>query len=118
MTSEQRTQANGDELNTQNAPPKEPINNEKTAHLRVARIHEYLEEALGQHDRLQRCLAPLMCDLLEMCQKLKAGLDAELAKKDSFIAVLREIEPAFQMYLTMVRQVDRLAQLEVRSRAK
>lgn len=91
---------------------------EETAQLRLLRIHEYLEDSLSQQDKLQRCLAPLMCDLLEMCQQLKAGIDQHLSNRQSFIAVLREIEPAFQMYLTMLRQIDRFAQLETRARGK
>ena len=91
-------------------------NEEMLAKRRLEKIRQYLVESLDQEDAWRGCVGPIVCDLLEMCQKLKACLDEELGQAGSFLGALASLEPAFNTYLRIVRQVERLSKLDYRIR--
>jgi hypothetical protein len=81
---------------------------------RKQKILDHLAASLGASDTLQACMGAITCDLLEMCQTLKSGLDKEFTRTESPVARARDMSPAMEVYLRVVRQVERLAQLDVR----
>ena len=91
-------------------------NEEILAKRRLERIQQYLIESLDQEDAWRGCVGPIVCDLLEMCQTLKSCIDEELKQANSFVGAIASLEPAFNAYLKMVRQVERLSKLDYRIR--
>lgn len=91
-------------------------NKETLAKRRLERIQQFLIASLEQEDAWRGCVGPIVCDLLQMCQRLKSSIDEELQQAGSFVDVLAGLEPAFHTYLKMVRQIERLAKLDYRIR--
>ena len=92
------------------------LNEEVIAKRRLEKIRQYLVESLDQEDAWRGCVGPIVCDLLEMCQKLKACIDEELMQAGSFLGALASLEPAFNTYLRIVRQIERLSKVDQRIR--
>ena len=84
---------------------------------RAEKIHEHLAVTVHSPDTLQACMGPIACDLMEMCATMKAAISEGFQGTPS-VARLEELMPLIQVYLKLVRQVDRLARLDCRIQAR
>ena len=81
---------------------------------RLERIQEHLAATLDSPSTLQACIGPIVCDLMELCGRMKAAVNEALRDTTPLPAELERIQPVIEMYFRAVRQVDRLAQLDWR----
>ncbi len=84
------------------------------ARLRRKKIQEHLAVTLELPASLQACMGAITCDLLDMCQDLKSAIDEQRGQGSSLTDHWTNLTPAIETYLKVVRQVDRLAQLDCR----
>jgi len=83
---------------------------------RQAKIDEHLGEVLDSSDTLGACMGPLLCDTLEMCQTLKMAVAQKIASAASPLVGVNGSTSLIQIYLQMLRQAERLANLDCRIR--
>lgn len=81
---------------------------------RLARIHEYLVDALEQVDALQANLGAASSDLMLLGFRMKDAIETALRDASNPLGQFNELMPAIESYLKVVRQIDRLAQLDRR----
>ena len=81
---------------------------------RLERIQEHLAATLDSPSTLQACIGPIVCDLMELCGRMKAAVSEALRDTTPLPAEFERIHPVIEMYFRAVRQVDRLAQLDWR----
>lgn len=81
---------------------------------RLQRIDEYRQEALAQPDALRANLGALNSDLMRMAYRLNRATNRALAHTSDLLQEFNTVGPAVAACLQVARQVDRLAQLELR----
>jgi hypothetical protein len=84
---------------------------------RLKRIRDYQQEALGNPDALQANLAAINGDLMRIAYRLMKATDQALGRCPRPLEDLPGLLPAIETCSQLARQIDRLAQLDVRLRA-
>ena len=101
-----------DERNEPAAAPSRAAPATVTAEQRLALVQAYQTEALARKDALAANLGVIAGDVMGFAHALAATVQASLARglaaQETRTAALADTE----LYLKMVRQIDRLAQLE------
>ncbi len=82
--------------------------------LRLEKIREYLVDSLQQTDTLQANLGATSSDLMLMGYRLKEAIEIAFADASNPIGRFEQLMPAVEGYLKVTRQIDRLAQLDLR----
>ena len=80
--------------------------------LRLERIREYLVESLEQPNALRANVGAISSDLMLMGVRLKEAIDEGLADGSNPLGRFEQLMPAIEGYLKVIRQIDRLAQLD------
>ena len=83
---------------------------------RLDRALDYQLEALRKEDRLEACVAALNGGLIRFACHLEEALEQAITKGPATTDVVLQLGPPTDVYLRVVRQVDRFAQWDVRSR--
>jgi hypothetical protein len=106
----------GDVTAAADGRPVGPVRNDRSelAQCRHEKIQEHLAGTLQVGDTWQACLGPVACDLLELCQTLKAGIDESLVGQQPAGVLPKSLTSTIEMYLKVARQIERLAQLDHR----
>lgn len=81
---------------------------------RLQRIMEYLDEALNKKNPLEANLGAANSDLLLIGYRLKNTIDMALADPPEGLSQVEELMPAINTYLRIIKQIERLAQLDRR----
>jgi hypothetical protein len=89
-----------------------PQRSEDLKRRRREKIQERLAAALDSTDTLQACMAPVTCDLLELLQDLKHGIDESFALGPMALERSEKLRPAIELYARLASQVYKLARLE------
>lgn len=87
---------------------------EDTSAARLRKVSEYESTALARRNPLKAVLGTVNSDLMRMALQLGASINRSLAHHPETIA---GVLPSIETHLKVARQIDRLAQLELKSRA-
>ena len=79
---------------------------------RREKIQERLAAALDSSDTMEASMGPVSCDLLEMLQDLKHGIDEAFAVGPMVLERSERLRPAIELYARLAGQAYKLAQLE------
>ena len=82
---------------------------------RLRRVHEYLASSLAKEDALEANLGSINSGLMRMALGLDEAIEAFMESGPRTVDRLQRMLPALETHLRVTRQVDRFAQLEVRS---
>jgi hypothetical protein len=77
-------------------------------------IRAYEAIALQQPDPLRACLETVNCGIMDIVSHYQTLIEQSFASGIKNIADLRQLAPAMDSYLKLVRQTDRFAMMEIR----
>lgn len=92
--------------------PKEP----GTTAVRLQRVADYQSDAAALPDPLRANLGLMNAGLMRIGQAIDEAVDQALRDGPTTIEQLDRLRPTIEMYLRITRQVDRFAQLELKTR--
>ena len=81
---------------------------------RQEKIQEHLARTLDSPDTLQACMGPIACDLLEMLQGLKQGINQAFAAGPMAMEGFDNLRSTIELYARLANQAYKLANLEQR----
>lgn len=87
-----------------------------TTAVRLQRVADYQSDAAALPDPLRANLALMNAGLLRIGQAIDEAVDQALRDGPTTIEQLDRLRPTIEMYLRITRQVDRFAQLELKTR--
>lgn len=102
--------------NVRDTHPVEDGNGDHDPGDREAKIREYVMQSLRITDALRANVGLINSDLMSTAAALQQAVQAAMVGGPLSLEQLAEIEPALNILLRVVRQVDRFAQLEMRAR--
>jgi hypothetical protein len=82
---------------------------------RLSRVVDYQAQSLGKPDALQANLGSLNSGLMRIALNLDEALEQALSGGPRTVERVQKLLPAIETHLRVARQVDRFAQLEMRS---
>jgi hypothetical protein len=105
----------GKQLNLKRAPeaPTAP-KAEQAKDLRATRTADYRREALARPDFLSAMAGVSSADLFEMAQPLKELIVDALRNGVTSFADYHQLDPAIKRHIEMLRQIERMVQLELK----
>jgi hypothetical protein len=103
---EQRTAANSSQPTP--AQTALPFDDE-----RLDLIRRFQREAMGRPNPLAANLAMINSDLMKLCQRLSKSMEKSVAKLGSSAGEHEQLARQTMTYLAVVRQIDRLAYLDL-----
>ena len=92
-----------------------PGNGKDLSGLRRQKIQERLAAALDCGDPLVASMGPVSCDLLEMLQDLKHGIDKAFAVGPMALERSEKLRPAIELYARLASQAYKLAHWSIQS---
>jgi hypothetical protein len=84
---------------------------------RMIRVQEYLADSLVKGDHLEANLGSINGGLMRICVSLDEVVHRGMSVSTVTVERIQRLLPAIETYLRLTRQIDRFAQLELRTAA-